>query len=196
MMILSWILMGTLRAKASVNSHLQEQVETTEHDDEEMSHQSEEIHHEEAHHEMVHSHSEMAAEHETSHSVAAHSDDALPTEAPLIYLFYWGILILIMVIILIYFVYRFKRRPKRPIIPLAVFLVIFVVAIYGLEILTPTFSGKFDLATLRIIAEFHESANLGFMRFIYKFLLGIFLTIFAFLNMDRKRYESTKEMED
>jgi len=181
-LILSWILMGLRSARASLKDHPQERREPSEH--------YEGIHEKGPHHEKG------TSEHETSHGAAALTDQGLPADVPLIYLFYWGTLILVMVIILIYFVYRFKRKPGRPIISLAIFLVLFVVVIYGFEILTPVFSGRFDLTTSKIVHEFHESANLGFMRFLYKFLLGVFLTVFAFLNLDRKRYKSVTKTED
>jgi len=132
---------------------------------------------------------------DTLHEAGDHIDHNFPAEVPLIYLFYWGILILVMVIILIYFVYRYKRHQSKPIIPLAVFLILFGLMIYILEIIAPTFSGKFDLSTLRIVHEFHESPSLGFMRFIYKFILGIFMAFFAFLNMDFTKFKSTKTKE-
>lgn len=114
---------------------------------------------------------------------------------PLIYLFYWGILILVMVVILVYFVIRYKRGQEKPVISLGVALVIFVLTAYLIEI-TPIFSGRFDPDTFKFVHEFHESPNLGFLRFMYKFLLGIFLTFFAFLNMNRKKFHMKLEARD
>ncbi len=108
-------------------------------------------------------------------------------EVPILYLFFWGILLLVMVIILIYFVVRYKHGQKGPIISLALFFVILVLAAYFLET-TPILSKTFDSETLTFISKFHEDNKLGFLRFVYKFLLGIFLTLFAFLNMDRERF--------
>ncbi|MBN2372603.1 hypothetical protein JXL19_02290 [bacterium] len=108
-------------------------------------------------------------------------------EVPIFYLLYWGVLIFMMVIILIYFVSRFKSRQLRPMVTLAVFLVIFVLSAYLIE-MTPVFSGRFDPVSSQFVKGFHEKPNLGFLRFVYKFFLGIFLTFFAFLNMDRKRF--------
>jgi hypothetical protein len=163
----------------------------------------EEIHQaEEGHYDGLHGaggdahYQEKGVMHEGSHESAIHEDQEIPSEMPLVYLFYWGILILIMVIILIYFVYRFKRKQQRPIIPLAVFFVLFAISIYVLEIMAPIFTGRFDPASFRVVNEFHEGTNLGFLRFLYKFLLGIFMTFFAFLNLDRKRYNSMKDKED
>jgi hypothetical protein len=155
------------------------------------SHQEEEAHHSEENGE----HFGKDTGHETSHETKDHMDHDHQAEVPLAYLFYWGILILVMVIILIYFVYRRKNKDLKPMIPLAVFLVLFALAIYIIEIITPAFSGRFDLETLRVIHEYHEAPDLGFLRFIYKFILGIFMTIFAFLNMDRKDLNK-KSMED
>lgn len=107
---------------------------------------------------------------------------------PLVYLLYWGLLILIMVVILIYFVYRVKRTQSRPFVALAVFLALFAVSVYLIEILVPAFSGRFDPSAMKVIHEFHEGTDLGFLRFFYKFILGIFLSIFALLNLDRKKY--------
>ncbi len=123
-------------------------------------------------------------------------DQGDSTEIPLVYFFYWGILILAMGIILIYFVYRFKHSQTNPMVPLAVFLVLFAMSVYLFEIIVPTFSGRFDPAALRVIHEFHEGANLGFLRFIYKFLLGIFMALFAFLNLDHKKFSSIKTKAD
>lgn len=108
-------------------------------------------------------------------------------DIPMAYLFYWGILILVMVIILVYFVFRYKSGQLRPMTPLAVFLVFSVLIAYLIEI-TPVFSGRFDQVTFGFTHGFHERPNLGFLRFVYKFLLGIFLTFFAFLNMDKERF--------
>jgi len=131
-------------------------------------------------------------ESEDAHGMPAgdggHGHQAQAGPVPLVYLLYWGLLILIMVIILIYFVYRVKRTQSRPLVPLAVFLVLFAVLIYIIEILAPAFSGIFDPAAMRVVHQFHEEYGLGFLRFFYKFLLGIFLTIFAWLNLDRERY--------
>jgi hypothetical protein len=124
--------------------------------------------------------------HEISHKAKDHMDHDHQEEIPLAYLFYWGILILVMVIILIYFVSRHKNKHSEPMIPLAVFLVLFALSIYILEIISPVFSGRFDTETLRIVHEFHEAPDLGFLRFFYKFILGIFMTVFAFLNLNRK----------
>lgn len=160
-------------------------------------HQAEEGHYDGLHGAGVDMHDqEKGVTHEGSHESAIHEDQEIPSEMPLVYLFYWGILILIMVIILIYFVYRFKRKQQRPIIPLAVFFVLFAISIYVLEIMAPIFTGRFDPASFRVVNEFHEGTNLGFLRFLYKFLLGIFMTFFAFLNLDRKRYNSMKDKED
>ncbi|MGA1790323.1 MAG: hypothetical protein ACMUIM_02465 [bacterium] len=163
----------------------------------------EEIHQaEEGHYEGVHGaggnthYQDKGMEYEGTHESAMHEDHEIPSGMPLVYLFYWGILILIMVIILIYFVYRFKKKQTRPIIPLAVFFVLFAIAIYVLEIMAPTFTGRFDPVSLRVVNGFHEGTNLGFLRFLYKFLLGIFMTFFAFFNLDRKRYNSMKDTED
>ncbi|MGA1839134.1 MAG: hypothetical protein ACMUIU_00785 [bacterium] len=133
--------------------------------------------------------------HEANHETKGHSDHDHQAEVPLVYLFYWGILILVMVIILIYFVYRRKNKKLKPMIPLAVFLVLFAIAIYVLEIITPAFSGRFDPKTLTIIHDFHEAPDIGFLRFIYKFILGILMTLFAFLNLDRNEFNK-KSMED
>lgn len=153
------------------------------------------------HEEEVH-HGENLGEHfgkdtvyEPSHEGKGHIDKDHQAEVPLAYLFYWGILILVMVIILIYFVYRRKNKGAKPIIPLAVFLVLFALSIYIIEIITPAFAGRLDMKALKIVYEFHESPNLGFLRFIYKFALGIFMTLFAFLNMNRKKFEQ-KSMEE
>jgi hypothetical protein len=163
----------------------------------EEAHKTEEGHDDGVHGAGVDAHDqEKGFMHEGSHESVVNEDHESPSGMPLVYLFYWGILILIMVIILIYFVYRFKKKQARPIIPLAVFLVLFALSIYALEIIAPTFTGRFDPGSLRVVHEFHEGTNMGFLRFLYKFLLGIFMTVFAFLNLDRKRYNSTKNKED
>lgn len=176
----------SMSVQASSKSHLHNQAVESGHQEifsgaEEDAHQGEEVNHGERH--------------EASHEAKDHMDKDHEAEVPLVYLFYWGILILVMVIILIYFVYRRKHKHLTPMIPLAVFLVLFALSIYIIEIITPVFSGRFDLKTLRIVYEFHEAPNLGFLRFIYKFILGIFMTFFAFLNLDRKDYKQ-KSVED
>ncbi|MGA1863618.1 MAG: hypothetical protein ACMUHX_01000 [bacterium] len=133
--------------------------------------------------------------HEETHKAEGDTDHAHEAEVPLVYLFYWGILILVMVIILIYFVYRRKNKRLKPMVPLAVFLVLFAIAIYFLEIITPAFSGRLDPKTLKIIHDFHEAPDIGFLRFIYKFILGILMTFFAFLNLDRNEFNK-ESMED
>jgi hypothetical protein len=144
----------------------------------------------------IREHIDKEVGHDTSHEAKDHTDLDHQADVPLVYLFYWGILILVMVIILIYFVYAYKSHRTKPVIPLAVFLILFGLSIYILEIITTTFSGKFDLSTLRIIHEFHEGPDLGFLRFIYKFILGIFMTFFAFLNLDRKKFRSIENREE
>lgn len=125
------------------------------------------------------------AEHDTPHAAGEDHQEAVP----LIYLLYWGILILVMVIILVYFVVRYKRGQNSPLMSLALLLVFFVLTAHLIEI-TPIFSGRLDPATLEFVSEFHESPNLGFLRFLYKFLLGVFLTFFAFLNIDNKKFSA------
>ena len=116
-------------------------------------------------------------------------------EFPLAYLFYWGILILSMVVILIYFVYRYKRKHDRPLFPLAIFLILFGVSIYMIEV-SPLFSGRFDPVQMKFVHGFHEGTNLVSMRFFYKFFLGIFLTFFAFLNLDHRKFKSIGKEKD
>ena len=140
-------------------------------------------------------HPGIDAGHEANHVAEGGTGHDHQAEVPLVYLFYWGILILVMVIILIYFVYRQKNKKLKPMIPLAVFLVLFAVAIYVIEIITPAFSGRFDPKTLKIIHEFHEASDIGFLRFIYKFILGILMTFFAFLNLNRNDFNK-ESMED
>lgn len=153
------------------------------------------------HEEVVHDvekvgvHFDKDTGHKTSHEAKDHMDKDHQEEVPLPYLFYWGILILVMVIILIYFVYRHKNKESKPMIPLAIFLVLFALSIYIIEIITPAFSGRFDVEALKIVHQFHEAPELGFLRFLYKFILGIFMTFFAFLNLDRKDFNQ-KNMED
>ncbi|MGA1795247.1 MAG: hypothetical protein ACMUIL_05230 [bacterium] len=117
-----------------------------------------------------------------------HGHEAEAGTVPLVYLLYWGLLILIMVVLLIYFVYRVKRSQSRSFVALAAFLTLFAVSVYLIEIFVPAFSGRFDPGAMRVIHEFHEGNGLGFLRFFYKFLLGILLSIFALLNVDSKKY--------
>lgn len=133
-------------------------------------------------------HLESEDAHGTSAGDGGHGHEAEAATVPLVYLLYWGLLILIMVIILIYFVYRVKRTQSRSFVALAVFLALFAVSVYLIEIFVPVFSGRFDPGAMRVVHEFHEGNGLGSLRFFYKFLLGVLLSIFALLNLDRKKY--------
>lgn len=139
----------------------------------------------------VHSHDlsvNATEKHDLSHTGDGHEEMAGLEDMPISYVAYWTVLIFVMIILLIYFVYRFKHGQEKPIISLAIFFIVFILVAYFFET-TPIFTGRFDPKNYISIHDFHEGNNLGFLRFVYKFILGLFLTLFAFLNFNRKKFD-------
>ncbi|MGA1874030.1 MAG: hypothetical protein ACMUIA_00310 [bacterium] len=134
------------------------------------------IHHTESHHG------------EPTHSGKEHAPSG---PVPMTYRVYWIGLIILAVLILGYFLIMYKKERIRLFPSLTVLLFLLAIFLYILEQL-PFFAGYFEPAR-GFIPGYHEPNTIGFLRFLYKLLLGIGLCAYGFVvffSYHKRRYKS------
>ncbi len=103
-------------------------------------------------------------------------------EPPVLYFAHWILLAVALLIVVTVTIRIYKKKSEHQGLLLAGLFVLVGAAIYFLDQL-PALHGYFDLATHQFLPGYHEPPQFGFAKFVYKMVLGAFLTTYAFLGM-------------
>jgi uncharacterized membrane protein len=119
-----------------------------------------------------------------SASVSGHGDN-IPI--PFMYKLYWIGLISMMILIMLYFFLFYRKENYQSLKSLTILLILLAFSLYLLE-QGRVFTGYFDPVRHVFVSGYHEANNMGFLRFIYKLVLGIALCGYGFSNfLSRQR---------
>ncbi len=104
--------------------------------------------------------------------------------APVVYYANWVLIAVTFIITCFYCLAVYKwGKPKHEGLLLAMFLVLLVIAIYGTAQF-PQVQRHFDPTAHKFVDGYHESSIVGFIKFIYKFALGICLMIYGLIGRE------------
>ncbi len=101
-------------------------------------------------------------EHQETHTV-------VPT--PKMYYFYWAILGITLLTIVTYFYKIHRELPQHETKTLAIILVILGITLYFFD-------------QLPSVATYHEPTVIGLIKFVYRMVLGILFTVYAFFGIE------------
>ena len=115
---------------------------------------------------------------------ATATNDHHQAEIPSLYYIHWGLLGISFLIVSIITIRAYKSKSQHNNSILTGLFILVAVSLYSLDQL-PALHGYFDATTHKFISGYHESSPIGFIKFIYKVALGIFMTVYAFLGMHK-----------
>jgi len=109
---------------------------------------------------------------------------------PVTYKLYWIGLIFLVIFLLVYFLIMYKKEKFTSLKPLTIFLLLLALSLYLLE-QGRIFTGYFD-PVKGFVSGFHEPNTIGFLRFLYKLIAGVALSMYGFIIFfaHKKKYRS------
>jgi len=110
-----------------------------------------------------------------------HFADDHHSPPPSIYYLYWMFLGLTFVIVCFYCLWVYKKgKPEHEGLSLSIILVSLVIILYAMNQF-PELQRHFDSASRQFVNGYYESTTAGFVKFIYKIMLGILLMIYGLM---------------